>query len=157
MVCFDENHGGELQQANNDGTFAEVVLVCLSWTKVRSPTRVLTQMKTAFCCWQFMSCQFSQKEMNSFQKTWVLCRALRMEEKKLTKILHQWRSTQCKNMFCLQFLRHKRIVPVCGILQMMMKQKTGCGDMTTILLLGILVLTVYNCNILTYWSCDEAW
>lgn len=37
MVSSDENHGGELQQANNDGTFAEVVLVSLSWTKVRSP------------------------------------------------------------------------------------------------------------------------
>lgn len=47
MVIFDENHGGELQQANNDGTFAEVVLVYLSWTEVRS---LLTQMKAAFCC-----------------------------------------------------------------------------------------------------------
>lgn len=50
MVSFDENHGGELQQANNDGTFADVVLVYLSWTKVSSPTRVLTHVKTAFRC-----------------------------------------------------------------------------------------------------------
>ena len=37
MVSFDENHGGELQQANNDGTFAEVVQLLLSRAKVRSP------------------------------------------------------------------------------------------------------------------------
>lgn len=53
LVSFDKNHGGKLQQTDDDGALAEVVLVHLSWAKVR---RLLAQQEAALCCGQFMSC-----------------------------------------------------------------------------------------------------
>lgn len=34
LVSFGKNHCGELQQADNDGAFAVVVLLYLSWAEV---------------------------------------------------------------------------------------------------------------------------
>ena len=65
LVSFDKHHGGELQQPDDDGAFAVVVLVHLSRAEVR---RSVAERETSLCCCQVMSCQLRQEETCGLQE-----------------------------------------------------------------------------------------